>query len=165
MDSISAAPSVLPEERGLIFRTAFGTVPGVRKGTVEGTTSVRTKTCVKDSSSNLDDSFPFLFFLFMERIRCLLVSFSLQKKVNRHYLLSTNIKSWIYFHERPYFTFILYHILYYNIACELFAVSHSWQITPSLYLLLQKATNKALMSSRFLTANDDRSVHLLASSH
>ena len=80
MDSISAAPSVLPEERGLIFRTAFGTVPGVRKGTVEGTTSVRTKTCVKDSSSNLDDSFPFSFFLFMERIRCLLVSFSLQKK-------------------------------------------------------------------------------------
>ena len=93
MDSISAALSVLPEERGLIFRTAFGTVPGVRKGTVEGTTSVRTKTCVKDSSSNLDDSFPFSFFLFMERIRCLLVSFSLQKKVNRHYLLSNNIKS------------------------------------------------------------------------
>ena len=80
MDSISAAPSVLPEERGLIFRTAFGTVPGVRKGTVEGTTSVRTKTCVKDSSSNLDDSFSFSFFLFMERIRCLLVSFTLEKK-------------------------------------------------------------------------------------
>ena len=37
MDSISAALSVLPEERGLIFRTAFGTVPGVRKVTVEGT--------------------------------------------------------------------------------------------------------------------------------
>ena len=93
MDSISAALSVLLEERGLIFRTAFGSVPGVRKGTVEGTISVRTKTCVKDSSSNLDDSFPFSFFLFMERIRYLLVSFSLEKKVNRHYLLSNNIKS------------------------------------------------------------------------
>ena len=93
MDSISAALSVLPEERGLIFRTAFGTVPGVRKGTVEGTTGVRTKTCVKDSKSNLDDSFPFSFFLFMERIRYLLVSLSLEKKVNRHYLLSNNIKS------------------------------------------------------------------------
>ena len=79
MDSISAALSVLPEERGLIFRTAFGTVPGVRKGTVEGTTGVRTKTCVK-GSSNLDDSFPFSFFLFMERIRYLLVFFTLEKK-------------------------------------------------------------------------------------
>ena len=92
MDSISATLSVLPEERGLIFRTAFGTVPGVRKGTVEGTTGVRTKTCVKDSSSNLDDSFPFSFFLFMERIRYLLVSFTLEKKMNRHYLLSINIE-------------------------------------------------------------------------
>ena len=107
MDSISATLSVLPEERGLIFRTAFGTVPGVRKGTVEGTTGVRTKTCVK-GCSNLDDSFPFSFFLFMERIRCLLVSFTLEKKMNRHYFLSTNIESWINFHERPYFTFILY---------------------------------------------------------
>ena len=92
MDSISAALSVLPQERGLIFRTAFGTVPGVRKGTVEGTTGVRTKTCVK-GCSNLDDSFPFSFFLFMERIRCLLVSFTLEKKMNRHYFLSTNIES------------------------------------------------------------------------
>ena len=58
MDSISAALSVIPEERGLIFRTAFGTVPGVRKGKVEGTTGVRTKTFVKDSS-NFDDSFLF----------------------------------------------------------------------------------------------------------
>ena len=39
MDSISAALSVLLEERGLIFRTAFGTVPGVRTGKVEGTIS------------------------------------------------------------------------------------------------------------------------------
>ena len=92
MDSISAALSVLPEERGLIFRTAFGTVPGVRKGTVEGTTGVRTKTCVKDSS-NLDDSFPFSFFLFMEGKRYLLVSFTLEKKMNQHYLLSTDTES------------------------------------------------------------------------
>ena len=93
MDSISAALSVLPEERGLIFRTAFGTVPGVRKVTVEGAAGVRTKTCVK-GSSNLDhDSFPFSFFLFLERIRCLLVSFTLEKKMNRHYFLSTNIES------------------------------------------------------------------------
>ena len=165
MNSISVALSVLPEERGLIFRTAFGTVPGVRKGTVEGTTGVRTKTCVK-GCSNLDDSFPFSFFLFMERIRCLLVSFTLEKKMNRHYLLSTNIERWINFHERPYFTIILYHImLYYNIACEQFVVRHSWQITPSSYLLLQKAANKALMPRRFWAANDDRSVHLLASNH
>ena len=80
MDSISAALSVLPEERGLIFRTAFGTVPGVRKVTVEGTTGVRTKTCVKDSSSNLNKAFPYSFFLFMERIRYVLISFSLEKK-------------------------------------------------------------------------------------
>ena len=80
MDSVSAALSVLPQERGLIFRTAFGTVPGVRKVTVEGTTGVHTKTCVKDSSSNLNKAFPYSFFLFMERIRHLLVSFSLEKK-------------------------------------------------------------------------------------
>ena len=92
MDSISAAPSVLPEERGLIFRTAIGTVPGFRKVTVEGAAGVRTKTCVK-GSNNLDDSFPFSFFLFMERIRCLLVSFTLEKKMNRHYFLSTNIET------------------------------------------------------------------------
>ena len=79
MDSISAALSVLSEESGLIFRTAFGTVPGVRKGTVEGTTGVRKKTCVK-GSSNLDDSFPSSFLLFMERIRYLLVPFTLEKK-------------------------------------------------------------------------------------
>ena len=79
MDSISAALSVLPEERGLIFRTAFGTVLGVQKGTVEGTTGVRTKTCVKDSS-NLDDSFSFSFFLFMEGKRYLLVSFTVEKR-------------------------------------------------------------------------------------
>ena len=79
MDSISAAPSVLPEKCRLIFRTAFGTVPGVRKGMVEGTTGVPTKTCVK-GRSNLYDSFPFSFFLFMERIRYLLVSFTLEKK-------------------------------------------------------------------------------------
>ena len=79
MDSISAALSVLSEERGLIFRTAFGTVPCLRKVTVEGTTGVRTKTCVK-GSSNLDDSFPFSFFLFMERIRYLLVFFTVEKK-------------------------------------------------------------------------------------
>ena len=92
MDSISVALSVLPEERALIFRTAFGTVPGVRKGTVEGTTGVRTKTCVK-GSSNLDDSLPFSFFLFMDRNRYLLVSFTSEKKMNRHYLLSTNIET------------------------------------------------------------------------
>ena len=79
MDSISAALSVLPEERGLIFRTAFGTVSGVRKGTIEGTTGVRTKTCMK-GSSNLDHSFPSSFFLFMERIRYPLVFFTLEKK-------------------------------------------------------------------------------------
>ena len=73
MDSISAALSVLPEERGLIFRTAFRTVPGVRKGTVEGTTGVK-------GSSSLDDSFPFSFFLFMEGKRYLLVSFTLKKR-------------------------------------------------------------------------------------
>ena len=150
MDSISAALSVLPQERGLIFRTAFGTVPGVRKVTVEGTTGVRTKTCVKDSSSNLNKAFPYSFFLFMERIR--------KKRWTDtiFYQLTLKVES----------IFMKDHIspLYYNIACELFAVRHSWQITPSLYLLLQKAANKALMPSRFLTANDDRSVHLLASS-
>ena len=68
-------------------------MPGVREGTVEGTTDVRSKTCVK-GSGNLDDSCPFSFFLFMERIRYLLVSFTLEKKMNeRHYLLSNNIES------------------------------------------------------------------------
>ena len=119
MDSISATLSVLPEERGLIFRTAFGTVPGVRKGTVEGTTGVRTKTCVK-GCSNLDDSFPFSFFLFMERIRCLLVSFTLEKKMNRHYLLQLTLKGESIFmkdkdHISPLYHIISYHIISYHI--------------------------------------------------
>ena len=116
MDSISATLSVLPEERGLIFRTAFGTVPGVRKGTVEGTTGVRTKTCVK-GCSNVDDSFPFSFFLFMERIRCLLVSFTLEKKMNRHYLLQLTLKGESIFMIKTIFHLyiISYHIISYHI--------------------------------------------------
>ena len=43
-----------PEQRLVIEPT----VSSVGRGTVEGTTGVRTKTCVKDSS-NLEDSFPF----------------------------------------------------------------------------------------------------------